>query len=203
MSPRTKEQNEAIKTERKKAILEAALRLFSVKGYDSSSVSEIAKEAGISKGSVYNYYESKEDILMEVMEKALEEKMDFISDRIIPVDNKEKMIKMIDLVFDSIEQKPEYWRMLTILSFQPEAKKIIERLQTEKESDIAKIYKEMSRFMSLAGISAEEIAFFNFALSGASISYISHEGESHPMIDMGFIRNIFKQKIRDIDYEGN
>ncbi|MMZ66194.1 Biofilm operon icaADBC HTH-type negative transcriptional regulator IcaR [compost metagenome] len=44
-------------------ILENALRLFGEKGYESTTVDEIAKESGLSKPSFYKYFDSKENLL--------------------------------------------------------------------------------------------------------------------------------------------
>jgi len=50
MSPRTEKQFERIRSEKVKLITETALRLFAMHGYEATSVSMIAREAGISKG---------------------------------------------------------------------------------------------------------------------------------------------------------
>ena len=45
--------------DRKKAILDAPLQVFADEGYHNASISKIAKAAGVSKGLMYNYFESK------------------------------------------------------------------------------------------------------------------------------------------------
>ena len=52
----------------KEKIFDAALDLFSKKGYDSVSLREIAEEVGIKKSSIYSHYPSKEAILMDIFE---------------------------------------------------------------------------------------------------------------------------------------
>ncbi|MBC8464014.1 MAG: TetR/AcrR family transcriptional regulator [Deltaproteobacteria bacterium] len=52
------------KPEKEKAIARAALRLFSNKGYAATSVSQIARSAGIGKGTIYEYFETKEDLFL-------------------------------------------------------------------------------------------------------------------------------------------
>lgn len=47
---------------RKKEILMGALKVFSKKGYDKTTITDIAKELVISQGLCYRYYASKEDI---------------------------------------------------------------------------------------------------------------------------------------------
>lgn len=54
-------------------VLDAAQALFSSNGYDATSVSAIAKQAGISKGAVYLYFPSKQAILEALVERAVGE----------------------------------------------------------------------------------------------------------------------------------
>lgn len=54
--------------ERKKEILDGALRVFATKGYDKTTITDIAKELGISQGLCYRYYASKEDIYDTALE---------------------------------------------------------------------------------------------------------------------------------------
>ncbi|HSL89147.1 MAG TPA: helix-turn-helix domain-containing protein, partial [Ignavibacteriaceae bacterium] len=65
--PRTKGQFEAIRKESRQKILDAALEVFAKQGYHSATVDAITKTAGISKGLMYNYFKSKEDVLQELM----------------------------------------------------------------------------------------------------------------------------------------
>ncbi|HET6559885.1 MAG TPA: TetR/AcrR family transcriptional regulator, partial [Prolixibacteraceae bacterium] len=65
--PRTTVQFEAIREEKRKLILETALELFAENGYHGTSISHITKKAGISKGLLYNYFVSKEDVLKNII----------------------------------------------------------------------------------------------------------------------------------------
>ena len=53
----------AAQEERRRQILEAAVRAFAKKGYHACRVSDIAEEAGVAYGLVYHYFESKEAVL--------------------------------------------------------------------------------------------------------------------------------------------
>lgn len=53
--------------ERKLAIVEAAASLFASRGFNGASVADIAERCKTSKSLIYHYYESKEDILYDVM----------------------------------------------------------------------------------------------------------------------------------------
>lgn len=52
----------------KQMIKNVALDLFGQKGYEDTSLAEIAKEVGIKKPSIYNHFRSKEDLFIEVLE---------------------------------------------------------------------------------------------------------------------------------------
>ena len=51
------------------AILSVSERLFLVKGFDKTSMKDIAETAGISKGAIYHHFQSKDEIIEAVMEK--------------------------------------------------------------------------------------------------------------------------------------
>jgi AcrR family transcriptional regulator len=53
---------------RQQEVLEAAARVFHEKGYESTSIQDIAEAVGILKGSLYYYIRSKEDLLYEILQ---------------------------------------------------------------------------------------------------------------------------------------
>ena len=57
----------------KQEILLAALDLFSVKGYEGTSISEIAQKVGIKKATMYSHFTSKQEILDELVKTVFEE----------------------------------------------------------------------------------------------------------------------------------
>lgn len=61
------------KTSKKEQILDAALDLFSVWGYEATSISRIAEAVGVRKASLYNHFESKKAILDALLENIIEE----------------------------------------------------------------------------------------------------------------------------------
>ena len=53
--------------ERRQRILTAAARVFSQKGYEGATTREIAAEADVAEGTIYNYFEGKSDLLMGIV----------------------------------------------------------------------------------------------------------------------------------------
>lgn len=64
------------KEERRREICLAAIDLFSQKGYEKVTIKEIAEASGIGKGTVYEYFESKKDILLKSTKQFFLELMD-------------------------------------------------------------------------------------------------------------------------------
>jgi AcrR family transcriptional regulator len=120
MSPRTSLQFEDLRTDRRQAILNAALTVFANHGYHSASVSMIAKEAGVSKGLMYNYFESKEQVLLTLVNDLFDTVVDLL--RITPgeVLTRERFIELIDLQIDIAVKEPQRWKLYMSLAFQPE-----------------------------------------------------------------------------------
>lgn len=65
MNKEKKAQKQAVKRQQ---IIEAGTRLIVQKGIDKTSLSDIAEEAGISKGSLYYYYASKNELIFDITE---------------------------------------------------------------------------------------------------------------------------------------
>jgi AcrR family transcriptional regulator len=64
--PRTQEQNEIVREQRRAQLLKAAQRVFSRKGFHAANVADVAAEAKVSQGTVYHYFDSKEELLLSV-----------------------------------------------------------------------------------------------------------------------------------------
>lgn len=120
MAPRTKEQFEILREERKEQIIKAAFEVFAQKGYHNSSVAQVAKKAKISKGLMYNYFDGKEDLLRAIIHQINEEiarEFDFSNQK--PLTDK-AVLEWIDKSFDIVVQNPARWKFYISLSMQPD-----------------------------------------------------------------------------------
>lgn len=72
MTPRNEQQNMQLREERREQILHAALKVFSRRGLAATKISDIAKEAALSHGLVYHYFDSKDEIFTTLVKRALE-----------------------------------------------------------------------------------------------------------------------------------
>ncbi|MEX2595778.1 MAG: TetR/AcrR family transcriptional regulator [Salibacteraceae bacterium] len=125
MAPRTTKQFEEIRTERRAQILDAALHVFAEEGYHTASVSKIAKRASISKGLMYNYFTSKEELLKTIVLEIFEEVMEGMDMKPGEVLTKEKFIHTVHFGIDIAVNNPHRWKLYVSLTFQPDVMPVI------------------------------------------------------------------------------
>ena len=93
----TKERREREKRQRRESILRAALEVIKEEGYSGLSIDKVAEKAELSKGAIYLYFESKENLIIEVFWMLMGELLEKIKAVIqqIPPGNVEKGIKTL------------------------------------------------------------------------------------------------------------
>lgn len=127
MSPRTKQQFEEIRKTRRERILSVALELFAKKGYHGTSISQIAKNAKISKGLMYNYFASKERLLDEIIQQGFDSlaELEFVAKR--GLDPEKQLEDFVDSVLDNLHSNFSYWQLYLALLVHPQIQKKFEK----------------------------------------------------------------------------
>nr|WP_321465714.1 TetR/AcrR family transcriptional regulator [uncultured Desulfobulbus sp.] len=105
-----REQN---KERTRKTILEAAVALFTTKGYGETSMADLACAAGVGKGTIYSYFQGKSSIFLTVIEEQLE----LIATTIAATDQGtlsllERLVAVYRAEFRFIIRHPEFGRIL-------------------------------------------------------------------------------------------
>ncbi len=90
MSRKAKRENSA---HTKADILDAAEKLFAEKGFDGTGLMDIANEAGVPKSLIYYYFESKDEILKELINRLLQESLDLKKNNFEPIKAEELLTK--------------------------------------------------------------------------------------------------------------
>ena len=116
MSPRTTEQNEQIRAESKHKIMSAAFKLIAKNGYEATSIAMIAKMAGVSKGLLYNYFTSKEELVKALVMGAMEEG-DKLIEELLSDDPKQTLKNLFQWFFREMRERHDHWRLMTELTF--------------------------------------------------------------------------------------
>jgi len=147
MSPKSKKQFEIIRSQSRENIMQTALELFARKGYFNTSIQQIAKEAGISKGLLYNYFKSKEELLRQIIFEAVAVGEEIVEKELnADYDPKQQLKNIIDFSFSWVQQNTDYWRLLASLSFQTEViSEFEEMLKAKSKGMIAQTEALMQR----------------------------------------------------------
>lgn len=119
--PRTPEENDRIRQASKEKIRSAAMGLFMKQGYYATSINNIAKQAGISKGLLYNYYNGKEELLSEMVEVRIREVVEVMEEAITLDTPNEQLEHIVNSAIDNIYKNPAVHRFYLHLQTQPEA----------------------------------------------------------------------------------
>ena len=127
MSPRTEVQFEDIRESRRKQIMDVALELFADKGYDHTSISQIATKAKISKGLMYNYFKSKDDLLLNLFEDGMGAMFDLFDQNRDGVLTRDEFINFINESFNLMNRDRRFWKLYFSLMVQPTVWKIFEK----------------------------------------------------------------------------
>lgn len=177
MAPRKKEDFKEMQDVSRKKILMAAFELFAIHGYTRTSVESIAVKAKISKGLIYHYFDSKQDILKSLFGLLLEETAVMMkwSESLSP---EEYLQRMIDFSVNYIIQKPKINRLMMALVVQPEVMKGIKRdfdkMRIEWMSALTNLFKKL-KMADPEG----EAYLFGAVFDGMSVGYLTI-GEEYP-----------------------
>jgi AcrR family transcriptional regulator len=102
-------------TEKRRVILDAAVRVFARRGFHTCRVSDIADEAGVAYGLVYHYFSSKEEILNTLFQ----ERWDLMLSAIAEADvehpaPRAKLQAIADFIIDSYRYDPDLMKVIIV-----------------------------------------------------------------------------------------
>lgn len=100
--------------------MDVAVELFADNGYSSTSISQIAEKANISKGLLYNYFKSKEELLHAIISRNSTDMMNMIDPNNDHIISEEEALDFFDLFFLALKNNTSEMRKYFQLTFQPE-----------------------------------------------------------------------------------
>ncbi|MCI4668362.1 MAG: TetR/AcrR family transcriptional regulator [Bacteroidia bacterium] len=131
----------------RKAILDAAFELFSKNGFHSTSIEQIRKKAGVSKGLIYNYFQTKEELMKRVVETQMSQGEEIMAAFMELKDPKKKLKMIVDLSLDYLINRSDHIQLLIGLSIQihdfPELDEIIKARYQLYMPAFSAVFKEL------------------------------------------------------------
>jgi len=145
---RTRERREREHLERRREILAAAREVFARRGYRNATLDEIAEKAAYAKGTLYNYFRSKEDLFQHIMDILLED-MRLVAASVLKErgTSREKFHRFACGMMDYYKANEDFLRIATM---------DMNRLQLEEEDRLRTILLRIRKIAGILGRTLED-----------------------------------------------
>jgi AcrR family transcriptional regulator len=168
-------------------VLDAAERLMAEKGYGAATVAALVEEAGIPPSSVYHYFDSKEGVLLAVMERGAERFFAMLPDFDTRVGSQtDRLQALVEAVAATLERNPDFLRILVVMATQPvnaeggEVHRVVDRV---REMALKRLRAQMQIVFGLDHDNAEADHLARFALAAFDGAFVAHQ--SDPEVHLG------------------
>lgn len=168
--------------------MDAALELFSTDGYHSTSISKIAEKAGISKGLMYNYFDSKESLILNILEHGMNQLAELFDPNKDGVLTEDEFVFLVERSFDAVIENPTYWRLYFSILMQSG---IYDMVKEMYHGILQHTMKLLVDYYGKKGVKDPlgEAMLFGAVMDGISLNYLMNP-EMFPLEE-------FKQKVID------
>ncbi|MBW2596415.1 MAG: TetR/AcrR family transcriptional regulator [Deltaproteobacteria bacterium] len=174
-----------VKETREKQIKDAALKLFSEKGFHNTTMAEIALAAGLGKGTLYWYWKSKEALAFSLVSDMLSAFLDLIEEtRDCEGNIIKRLEKLAQRVADLYQQKKEYCRLLLKFradrhyTFNPDYIEQVMKYYVRMRSAIASIIEQGIKAGEFKKVDSQFIAFIILGIvEGLELEWLENEKE--------------------------
>jgi len=168
---------EALDSPTRRRILTAAEKRFAAFGYRRTGIAEIAREAGVAAGTLYRYFENKEEIFRAVMRELLEAWLDMA--RRVLCEGGTAVERLRRLGEASVDYNREnalinsVYRRDEEIIFAPLLEELHEHLLTQNVAMIADVLRDGIREGTIRDVDPERAAFVLF-MGGDALSNQTH-----------------------------
>ncbi len=129
---RTADRRIREKEARRRSILDAAAAVFLERGISATTMDEIAHRAELSKGAVYLYFKSKEELYLALLVEASRVLVDGVrKTRDLGGNPYEQIVRLIRAYYSFYQASPDYFRLLFVLEHQPSRGPVADELRDE------------------------------------------------------------------------
>jgi AcrR family transcriptional regulator len=125
--------------ERRTGILDAALAVFSERGYHEASIDEIAGEAGVSKALIYEHFSSKQELYGELIARNARDLTQRVAGALSGVEvesTAERLATGLDAFFAFVEERRAAWRILFRDPSDPESAAVLDRMVGQVTAEV-------------------------------------------------------------------
>ncbi|MDX8366060.1 TetR/AcrR family transcriptional regulator [Cytobacillus sp. IB215665] len=174
--PRTRETNEKIRRLTSEKILQTAMELFISKGFHSTSIDEIAKQADISKGLLYHYYKGKENLIDAMVEIRIEELIKVMETAVSQETPVEQLLFIIEGSLENVHKQPLIFRFYINLLTQAKQDKVLSKYTMNLQKEYEKQFEVQTEIFEKLGVSNAKMKSLHFSstLQGIMLMYSTY-----------------------------
>lgn len=159
---------------KKQLILETALKLFATHGYSATPISMIAKEAGVSRGLMYNFFSGKRELLRALMREGSADIAESMKAYSAIQDPREAIRTHVTETIKIIRKKKEFWRLLHAIRLQGGVLEEVQDLFEDIVATVTKIFEKVFRQLGFERPKLEAQLFLT-QIDGLVILYLQNE----------------------------
>ena len=120
MTPRTAAQFEALRADAQDRLERAALAVFARRGYAAATVRDVAREAGVAQGLLYNYYRGKDALLAALFRRSMGDVQASFAAAAVDAPPAERLALLIRAAFAVVREHLAFWQLVYGVRQQPD-----------------------------------------------------------------------------------
>ena len=190
-------------SERKKEIMDSAFKVIVSKGLEKTTMEEIISGTTLSKGGVYHYYKSVNDIFKDIMISGIDYRNSIIKEHLIECENNcmDKIMssQLVDKIIDDNPYMPLYVEFLIAKKRNPEFKIMMEELQEQTKERFKNIIRDTPGWIFNPEIFQFTTDFINGMILAADVLEARENFKKNRHILEKMFIYIFKQGSEDSD----
>ncbi len=174
--PRTPAENDRIRRATREHILNTALSLFCKMGYYSSSIGDIAAEAEISKGLLYHYFKSKEEVLAALVDRRIEDVLIVMNAAATKATPALQIQYSAEGALENVHRQPDVFRFYLNLFTQPKADPVVAKYTQKLMDEQARQFEVQTEIFQRLGVEKprQRSLYFSATLQGVMLMFSTY-----------------------------
>lgn len=148
--------------DKKQRIIETAENYFTTYGFKATTMDQVAKGAGVAKGTIYNFYKDKEEIYLEVIKQNLRNIRSLAAEAAEGEDNLLDKLKKMILAVDKYRQEDPFYKQITQEArdlSNPLVKQGLNEIEAEVVNQIQELFTESIKNQEIREVDTRLSAF--------------------------------------------
>jgi AcrR family transcriptional regulator len=182
LSPRSAQVNQEMREQSQQRILQAALMAFAERGYEGTTIAQIAERAGVARGLVSYYFPAKEHLLHALLGQVLNGIFSLIEPAEGEVTPDQRLAGVIDRTLAAAASTIGVQRLVLCMMLQPGTREIFVGVETAMVEAVAEFERRLQELFAARGADdpALEEILFRSVLEGVIFKMAVYE-QTYPL----------------------